>query len=155
VRARRKCAIALCTCGALDSAARRRSTAALYGTGNPRVSSRDAVLERPPLDEANAERVSRYLVLCWIGVAFDPGASRSTWWAVAIFLLAVPSGIATLTLLWQMVEVWRWRCLWLLVAWAWPPLGVLVTSLLPVVFLSFVTYRVVRFRQQAQARVAQ
>ncbi|MFO1408249.1 MAG: hypothetical protein U1F08_12080 [Steroidobacteraceae bacterium] len=30
-RARRKCAISLCTCGALDSAARRRSTAALGG----------------------------------------------------------------------------------------------------------------------------
>jgi hypothetical protein len=29
VHARRKCAVSLCTCGALDSAVRRRSTAAL------------------------------------------------------------------------------------------------------------------------------
>jgi len=34
VRARRKCATSLCTCGALDSAARRRSTSALGDEGD-------------------------------------------------------------------------------------------------------------------------
>src|SRR5689334_10303976 len=38
-RARRTCATSLCTCGALDSAARRRSTAAFDDTGGVFVSS--------------------------------------------------------------------------------------------------------------------
>ena len=116
--------------------------------------TRDSVASSSVQAAGRWERLRRYLIVCWVGVACgvvlgaiaatEPKVGTDTWLVVVVFVLAIPWGITLLTLVLQMIEMWRWRCLVVLVFWVWPPLGMVITGLAPVAFLCFATYRIAR-----------
>ena len=109
---------------------------------------------------------TRFLLVCWGGVAsgtvlfwffwiygdteIEPEALLQLG---AILFLMLWCGIVALTLWWQIIEAWRWRCLLILVPWIWPPLGFVVFALVPVAFLGLVTVRTIQMRRSSQRAV--
>ena len=95
----------------------------------------------------------RFVQICWIGLAtaalagifivfFAPQIQNNAWLTLLVIGGFLPGGVVQLTLIWQLIERYRWRSLLILVLVPWPVTLYLTALLVPVGFLAFLTHRV-------------
>ena len=95
----------------------------------------------------------RFVQICWIGLAtaaavgtiagiFKARIESDSWLTLLMVLGLLPAGIVHLTLLWQLVERYRWWCLMIFVLLPWPTGFLLAMLLVPVAFLALITHRI-------------
>jgi hypothetical protein len=95
----------------------------------------------------------RFVQVCWVGLAtgalvgiligiFQAQIESNSWLAPLVMVGLLPAGIVHLTLIWQMVERYRWWCLLIFVLLPWPIAFYLGALLMPVGFLALLTHRI-------------
>jgi hypothetical protein len=95
----------------------------------------------------------RFVQVCWLALAtgglvgvvvaiFEVQIEANSWLTLLAIAAVLPVGIVQLTLVWQLIEHYRWWCLLILVLLPWPVAFILAALLVPFGFLALITYRI-------------